>query len=163
MLTFVRAQGLLLAPGPQVDAMRALFADLLTEPATRRTVAERLLGLDIRYRPGDHPLIGGWAPDLTLGRGRTLARLMHRGRPVLLDLTADGHLADAAAGWRDRVDVVAATSEEPLSGLLVRPDGYVAWAHRDGDDGLRDALGAWFGPTPLPGRDPRPIAHRRSG
>jgi len=93
----------------------------------------------------------------------TLARLMRPGRPVLLDLTADRRLSDTAAGWRDRVDIVATTSDEPLAGLLVRPDGYVAWAHRDGDDGLPDALGAWFGPpTPPPGPDPRPSVHRRS-
>lgn len=146
MLTFVRAQGLLLSPGPQVDAMRDVVAGMLTEPATLRAMADRLTGLDIRYEAGSHPLIGGWAPDLKLGRGGTLGRLLHAGRPVLLDLTADRRLRDVAAGWRDRVEVVAATVDEPLAGLLVRPDGYVAWAHQNGGDGLTEALTTWFGP-----------------
>lgn len=148
MLTFVRAQGLLLSPGPHVDALRNVFAELLTEPTTLRTVADRLTGLDINYQPGPHPLIGGWAPDLKLDRGTTLGALLHTGRPVLLDLTTDRRLRDTAAGWQDRVDIVpAAAADEPLSGLLVRPDGYVAWAHENGGDGLTQALTTWFGPA----------------
>jgi hypothetical protein len=98
-----------------------------------------------------HPLVGGWAPDLPLrsgGGGMRLAMLLHRARSVLLDLTADGWLRAAAAGWTDRVQITAARSDEPLDGILVRPDGYVAWAAAPGDrdtDGLRRALQAWFG------------------
>jgi 3-(3-hydroxy-phenyl)propionate hydroxylase len=29
--------------------------------------------------------------------------------------------------------------------VLVRPDGYVAWAGSSSDAGLRDALATWFG------------------
>lgn len=136
MLTFVRAQGLLLSPSPHVAALRDVLAELLTEPTSLRTVADRLTGLDVHYQPGPHPLIGGWAPDLKLDRGTTLGALLHTGRPVLLDLTTDRRLLDAAAGWQDRVDLVPAAADEPLTGLLVRPDGYVAWAN-DNDDGSR--------------------------
>jgi hypothetical protein len=77
-----------------------------------------------------------------------LAMLMHDARPVLLDLSADGWLRAAAAGWTDPVQMTAARSDEPLDGILVRPDGYVAWAaaagHRD-PAGLCHALQAWFG------------------
>jgi hypothetical protein len=115
-----------------------------------------LLGLDIRYdldvdgAPA-HPLVGGWAPDLPLhanGGDTRLATLMHGARPVLLDLTADGRLRAAAAGWTDRVQTTVARSDEPLDGILVRPDGYVAWAAAPGDhntDRLRRALQKWFG------------------
>jgi 2-polyprenyl-6-methoxyphenol hydroxylase-like FAD-dependent oxidoreductase len=156
MLSFTRAQGLLLSPGEHVTALRELIGELLGSPQPLRAVVDRLLGLDIRYAlAGDgapaHPLVGGWAPDLPLrtDNGDTrLARLMHAGRPVLLDLSPGGWLAAAAAGWTDRVGVTAARSDEPLEGILVRPDGYVAWAAAAGDrdtDGLRQALRAWFG------------------
>jgi 2-polyprenyl-6-methoxyphenol hydroxylase-like FAD-dependent oxidoreductase len=158
MLSFVRAQGALLAPGEHVTALRELISELLTHEQALRYVVDRLLGLDTRYDfDGDgapaHPLVGGWAPDLPLrsdGGDLRLAALMHAARPVLLDLTADGRLPAAAAGWTGRVQTTAARSDQPLDGLLVRPDGYVAWAAAPGDRDtgrLRQALQKWFGPA----------------
>jgi hypothetical protein len=92
-------------------------------------------------------------PDVALrtGNGSTrTAELLRRGRPVLLALTDRAGLADAAKEWGDRVDVIiAATAEPPADAVLIRPDGYVAWA-ADADtpgpaDGLRHALRTWFG------------------
>src|SRR5262245_32068317 len=156
MLSFVRAQGVLLSPGEHVTALRQLMSDLLTHEQTLGYVVDRLLGLDVRYQlAGDgesaHPLVGGWAPDLPLradGGDTRLGTLMHGARPVLLDLSADGWLRAAAAGWTDRLQMTVARSDEPLDGILVRPDGYVAWAAAAGDhnaDGLRHALQTWFG------------------
>jgi hypothetical protein len=74
--------------------------------------------------------------------------LMHGARPLLLDLSADGWPRAAAAGWTDRLQMTVARSDESLDGILVRPDGYVAWAAAAGDrntDGLRRALQTWFG------------------
>ncbi len=111
MLSFVRAQGVLLSPGEHVTALRDLMSELLMHEQTLRYVVDRLLSLDVRYAMGGdgapaHPLTGGWAPDLPL------------------------------------------RSDEPLDGILVRPDGYVAWAAAPGDhntDRLRHALQKWFG------------------
>ena len=157
MLSFVRAQGVLLSPGEHVTALRELVGELLTHQQTLRYVVDRLLGLDVHYAMGGgapaHPLEGGWAPDLPLradGGDTRLATLMHGARPVLLDLTADGRLRAAAAGWTGRVQTTVACSDEPLDGLLVRPDGYLAWAAAAGDhntDRLRHALQKWFGPA----------------
>ena len=64
---------------------------------------------------------------------------------LLVDNT--GTLAEVAAPWRDRVDVVTA----PVAGataMLVRPDCYVAWASsasQPDQDSLRAALTEWFG------------------
>jgi hypothetical protein len=95
-------------------------------------------------------------------------------------LADDPGLRAAAAGWAGRVQVVtSACPERPaLAALLVRPDGYVAWAAdtrdgeadpRDGeagprgipadtDDasaGPRDALHHWFGePASSPAAGP---------
>jgi 2-polyprenyl-6-methoxyphenol hydroxylase-like FAD-dependent oxidoreductase len=156
MLSFVRAQGVLLSPGEHVTALRQLMSELLTHEQTLRYVVDRLLGLDVRYQlAGDgalaHPLVGGWAPDLPLrvdGGDTRLGMLMHGARPVLLDLSADGWLQAAASGWTGELQTTVASSDEPLDGILVRPDGYVAWAAATGDgntDGLRQALQTWFG------------------
>jgi 2-polyprenyl-6-methoxyphenol hydroxylase-like FAD-dependent oxidoreductase len=155
MLAFTRAQGALLAPGEQVNALRDLVGELLTHQQTLQDVVDRLLGLDIRYTldGAAHPLVGGWAPDLPLrtDRGDTrLATLMHGARPVLLDLTHDGWPRAAAAGWAGRVQTTVARSDQPLEGILVRPDGYVAWAAAPGSDDtarLHQALQTWFGPA----------------
>jgi hypothetical protein len=135
MLSFARAQGVLLSPGEHVTALRELVGELLRHEQAVRYVVDRLLGLDVRYAMGGagpaHPLVGGSAPDLPLrsGGGHTrLATLMHGARPVLLDLTADGRLRAAAAGWTGQVQTEVARTGEPLDGVLVRPDGYVAWA-----------------------------------
>jgi hypothetical protein len=77
---------------------------------------------------------------------------MRTGRGVLLDLTEDSSVAEAATGWCCRIDVIAArslTQPAPAGALLIRPDGYVAWAARpDAPDltrGLPAALRSWFG------------------
>jgi hypothetical protein len=71
-------------------------------------------------------------------------------RPVLFDLSGSAGLRTAVDGWTDRVDVRALTASTDLAALLVRPDGYVAWAvdgEVEADDltALRDTLTRWFG------------------
>ena len=45
--------------------------------------------------------------------------------------------------------ITAATAEPPADAVLIRPDGYVAWAADSGTprpaDDLRGALQTWFG------------------
>jgi hypothetical protein len=52
-----------------------------------------------------------------------------------------------ADGWSDRVDVRPLPETPGVTALLVRPDGYVAWAADDTPSAtsLRDALSTWFG------------------
>jgi hypothetical protein len=39
-----------------------------------------------------------------------------------------GGRANSAKPWRSRVDVVTGRSDDaPSAGMLIRPDGYVAW------------------------------------
>jgi hypothetical protein len=141
-----QAQGVLIGPGPEVTALRQLFAELLGDEPTRQRIAELLAGADVRYETGESELVGRWAPDLRLqheGGPVRLAQLTRDGRPLLLDLTGDGRLLTDAGPWKDRVELVRATAEQaPAEGLLIRPDGYLAWA---GGPGLRDALTRWFG------------------
>ena len=122
-------------------------------------------GSDVRYampaggaRP--HPLAGRFAPDLRLDAGggvTRVAELLRPARGVLLDLSsATGALVGAASGWSDRVGVTAArplAPPAPATAMLIRPDGYVAWAADPADPadladlarGLPEALRAWFG------------------
>jgi hypothetical protein len=150
-----------MAPGPAVTALRQVVTELLDIAEVTGQIAGLMAGSDVRYRmhPGTaHELTGRFAPDLDLrmgSRDTRLAELLRTGRPLLVDLTGSRHLADLAGPWRDRVDVVAAVATTPPAGaLLVRPDGYVAWAPGpDGTTDLPTALATWFGPA-TPGRHP---------
>ncbi|TDD52927.1 FAD-dependent oxidoreductase [Kribbella antibiotica] len=135
-----QAQSALVAPGPEVTALRAMFAELLTEPATVQHIADLISGADIRYFDGRHPLIGRAVPDLTVD-GVRLAEILRSGRPVLLDLL-DG--SPYASHTNDHVDLVTGSSDRQVA-MLIRPDGYIAWAADDANaDGLEDALDKWF-------------------
>jgi 2-polyprenyl-6-methoxyphenol hydroxylase-like FAD-dependent oxidoreductase len=145
-----QAQSALIAPGRDVTALRELFGELLRLPSTVAHIADLMSGADVRYEPGtDHPLDGRWAPDLVLDDGTRLAELTRTARPLLLDFT--GSLGDELRGWTDRVDLVAGKAEGDATALLIRPDGYVAWAtsSAEPDDTerktLRAALERWFG------------------
>ncbi|SFW78368.1 FAD-dependent monooxygenase [Amycolatopsis australiensis] len=160
------AQGLLYLSGSDVEPLREVMADLMRLDVVGRHLAGMVSGLDVRYDvgAGEHPLLGRRLPDHDLVRGDGKIRaceLLHPARGVLLDFGADAGLRTAAAGWSDRVDVVTATpyAIEDGSGLagtdalLVRPDGYVAWAAPGAAVGLTAALERWFG-APLPIRNP---------
>ncbi|QFZ18720.1 FAD-dependent monooxygenase [Saccharothrix syringae] len=144
-----QAQLALLAPGSEVTALREVFGELLADPANARRIAAMMAGADVRHpSAGDDELTGRWVPDFPLTRaGRPVrpAELARTGRPLLVDLTGAPERAGVAAGWADRVDLVVATSDAaPADALLVRPDGYVAWAGADAAS-LADALRTWFG------------------
>jgi 2-polyprenyl-6-methoxyphenol hydroxylase-like FAD-dependent oxidoreductase len=150
-----RAQMALIRPGSEVTALREVFAELLTDPRAVRHLSDTLSGADIRYpaQPDDHPLVGWWVPDLTIENPtgtRRVAELARAGRPLLLDLTDDGVLAASVNDIHDEVTVAAGRPLEGVSAtaVLVRPDGYVAWASsatRPETGALRRVLRRWFG------------------
>jgi 2-polyprenyl-6-methoxyphenol hydroxylase-like FAD-dependent oxidoreductase len=144
------AQGALMAPGPEVAQLRALFGELIDLPGVSEHLGRLLAGSDVRYDVGDdHRLSGYLVPDLTLDDGRRVASLLHKARPVLLDLCG-GAAATGAHGWADRVDIVEAELADGPAAILIRPDGYVAWAADDfgpnDAHNLQAALTRWFGP-----------------
>lgn len=139
-------------------ALRDATLELLAMDEPRRHVAGMISGLDIRYDlGGDHPLVGRRMPDLDLhsADGPTrVAALLHDARPVLLAL--GGPAGVDISPWADRVRVVAAGHDGPWelpvlgevpapAAVLIRPDGYVAWAGDLGDPALTEALMTWFG------------------
>ncbi|KAA2265736.1 polyketide oxidase [Solihabitans fulvus] len=151
----VRAQVALMRPGPEVDPLRELFAELLDLPQVNDRLGRMISGLDIAYDVGlpGVAAAGRLAEDRDLKTADgpvRLARLLHAGRPVLLDLTDRADLRRVAEPVADRVDVVTALPvvDDGAGALLIRPDGYVAWAehdHRRDPATLRAALTRWFG------------------
>lgn len=151
VLEWTRAQVAIMRPEPRSRAMRAVTAELLATRDGATTVAKQIAGVAHRYDLGDaHPLLGRSAPDIALADGTRLADHCHDGHAVLFDLGDTPALRDTAAPWHHSVHVVTAEphAAHDLSGLLVRPDGIVAWAAAEGVAGLREALGRWFG-TPV--------------
>ncbi|WP_409185613.1 FAD-dependent monooxygenase [Amycolatopsis sp. VS8301801F10] len=142
-----QAQSALVAPGPEVTALREFFGELLSYPDVRQHVADLMSGADLHY--GTDPDSGRWAPDLPLADPAPLTAAYRAARPVLLDLTPGAVLADAAEPWKDRVTTVLATATgDAPTALLIRPDGYVAWSSTAAEpdvEALRSALTQWFG------------------
>ncbi|TQS40893.1 FAD-dependent oxidoreductase [Cryptosporangium phraense] len=161
VLAWTRAQIGIMRSDPWADALRDLVADLANTTDGTTYLVKQLSGATIRYPlAGTHPLIGFIAPDLALADGSRLAEHCVDGTGVLVDLTGDPAVRAAAAGYPGRVTLVTTTSTDRpgLAGLLVRPDGVVAWAaDRDEPDpaeGLSAALRTWFG-APLSEPAPR--------
>ena len=160
VLKLTMAQAALMRGDERTKAVHEILSELLKMDEPRKRYAAIMSGLDIHYDLGPgHPLLGRRMPDLDLvtadGPRRVFA-LLHDARPVLLDLGERGDLD--ILPWADRVKRVDARYsgvwELPVLGavaaptaVLIRPDGHVAWVGGDGsDEGLRDALGTWFGP-----------------
>ncbi|MEU9168971.1 FAD-dependent monooxygenase [Streptomyces sp. NPDC048420] len=156
VLANIRAQADLLLGGPEVEPVRALLAELVGLSDVQEYLAGMISGLGVRYDLGDdsQPLVGRRLPDAELttsARQLRTTELLRPGRGLLLPLAAGSApaLAEAARPWREDVDILDA---QPAAGsplprghaLLVRPDGYVAWAG-DSVTGLRAALRRWFG------------------
>ncbi|HEY2052845.1 MAG TPA: FAD-dependent monooxygenase [Solirubrobacterales bacterium] len=143
---------------PRTEALRDTIAEVSEMAEPRKHLGALASGLGVRYDLGDgHPLLGRRVPDLDLVTAEaptTIYALLHRARPVLLNLGEPG--AFDIGGWTERVHLVDARCEDrwelPAIGevdsptaLLIRPDGHVAWVGDEDDAGLPDALAMWFG------------------
>ncbi|MGW4984628.1 FAD-dependent monooxygenase [Streptomyces mirabilis] len=154
LLMNTKAQGTVFLGGPESQPLRDLFAELIGLDSVKRHLAGVVSHLDVRYDlggAGDSP-VGRRLPPRALntaaGEIRT-PELLHAAQGVLLDLADDSVLREAAARWKDRVSVVTGTPQDPAAfggaaAVLVRPDGYVAWADT-GSAELCATLHRWFG------------------
>ncbi|WP_028045221.1 FAD-dependent monooxygenase [Cellulomonas sp. URHE0023] len=153
VLHTIMAQVALSTPDDSHAALRSVVGELLRMDEPRRRIAGMLSGLDVHYDLGDgHPLIGRRMPDLDLqtadGPTRVYA-LLHDARPVLLNLVeavmpaGPVRVVDAQHDGVWELPVLGEVAAP--SAVLVRPDGYVAWAGDHTDARLAEALAAWFG------------------
>jgi 2-polyprenyl-6-methoxyphenol hydroxylase-like FAD-dependent oxidoreductase len=139
--------GLFANPSREGIALRDRFDAILgAHPFLCRELAVRLSGLAIRY-PAAGQVAGQRAPDLDLrdAPAATIFGLLHTAKFVLLNL---GSAAAAPAGFAGRLDIVTAelAREHPdwagVRAMLIRPDGYIAWASRADD---APPLATWLG------------------
>jgi 2-polyprenyl-6-methoxyphenol hydroxylase-like FAD-dependent oxidoreductase len=146
--------GLFANPSQEGIALRDRFNAILgAHPSLCRELAVRLSGLAIRYpAAGQAPgqVAGRRVPDLDLrdAPAPTIYGLLHPAKFVLLNLGSAAAFPAGFAGFADRLDVVAAelATDRPewagIRALLIRPDGYVAWASQDDDV---PPLATWLG------------------
>jgi 2-polyprenyl-6-methoxyphenol hydroxylase-like FAD-dependent oxidoreductase len=136
VLDWTRAQIAVMRPDSHARALRSVMADLINTTDGTTYFVKKISGVWQRYDlPGEHPWIGRSAPDLEFTDGTRLGDHLHKGKGLLLDLGGLPSTVDADYG-------TTCPSHPDLPGLLLRPDGIVAWA---GGDGLEKALSTWFG------------------
>jgi hypothetical protein len=158
VLRTTMTQVALMRTDDRTEAARESVTELLSMEEPRKRFGAMMSGLDIHYDLGEgHPLLGRRMPDLDLATDDGPLRvfsLLHDARPVLLNLGEPG--AFDTTPWADRVQLIDAgydgVWELPVlgavtapTGVLIRPDGYVAWVGDGTDTGSRDALTTWFG------------------
>lgn len=185
VLDWTRAQIGVLRGDAKSAALREVVRDLLSTREGTTYAVKKISGVAQRFDlPGDHPLVGRFVPDVRLSDGSRLADHGHGGGFLLLDRTRDGAFARRAAAWAGRVtsvtsvtsvndDHAAPAGATGVTGMLVRPDGVVAWASDDTGDltdtgrtdtGLEAALRRWAGTpssatTPAPAPPAAPAEH----
>ena len=149
VLEWTRAQVALMRSDVRTKALRQVVTDLLRTDDGATYLAKKLSGVLHRYPiEGEHDLTGRGAPDFAFADGTRLGEHLQDGKALLLDLAENPGLRATASGWAGRVNVLTAkcVSEPSLTSVLIRPDGYVAWAREDGaTTGMEAALRQWFG------------------
>ena len=149
-LEWTRAQVALMRPKPHARALTSIAQDLIATRDGATYFAKKISGVWQRYElRGDHPLIGRSAPDFEFEDETRLGEHLAEGRALLIDFSSDNRLCVLGSRWGRRLKILRIAPKEatPVTALLVRPDGYVAWASNDSPDleSLSIALSEWLG------------------
>jgi 2-polyprenyl-6-methoxyphenol hydroxylase-like FAD-dependent oxidoreductase len=150
ILDWTRAQVALMRTDAMSRALQAVVRDLIDTRDGATYFAERVWNVSLRYDLGEpHPLVGRSCPDFELEDGTRLGALLREGNGLLVDFDRRASLASLGGLWGQRVRYVAGGARDRLglSAVLVRPDGFVAWAS-DTDPSAEDvarAAARWFG------------------
>jgi len=149
-LDWTRAQVAIMRPDPHARAIASVIRDLMqTRDATTYFVG-KISGVMMRYDlPGDHPLIGCSVPDFEFEDGTRAGELMHGGKGLLLHFAETGELDALGQTRMDRLQYASARVKDSkgLTAVLVRPDGFVAWATESKPDeaAAKESIDRWFG------------------
>ena len=149
ILDWTRAQVSIMRPNPHARALEAIMRDLINTRDGATYFAERVWGVSLRYDLGEeHPLVGRSCPDFELEDGTRAGTLLRGGNGLLLDFDRHASLEALDGLWGDRVRYVATDAKDRLGlrALLVRPDGFVAWASdtRPTSEEVMRAAARWF-------------------
>ena len=149
ILDWTRAQVAVMRPSQSSRAIEAIFRDLIETRDGATYFAERVWGVSLRYDLGEqHPLVGRSCPDFELADGTRLGTLLRAGNGLLLDFGPQAPLQALDGVWGERVRYVAGDAKDRLglSALLVRPDGFVAWASdtTSSPEDVTRAAARWF-------------------
>lgn len=156
VLDWSRAQVALMRPTQSTRALEAIIRDLIETRDGATYFAERVWGVSLHYDFGSvHPLVGRSVPDFELVGGTKVGSLLREGKGLLLDFASDDSLRALASRWRERITYVPGNAIDQLGlrAVLVRPDGFVAWASEGAQDidEIGHALWRWFGEPDEPG------------
>jgi hypothetical protein len=130
-----------------------VIRSILHFPRSRRLMAERLSGIGIAYpraSRSEHRLVGTRMPDIDC-QGTRFYEVLRSGRFVLVTTAGT-----ATTDWPGVDHAVHADPTLPAA-MLVRPDGYIAWASSQPPSAaeMSVAVTRWCGE-----RTESPCAHR---
>jgi 2-polyprenyl-6-methoxyphenol hydroxylase-like FAD-dependent oxidoreductase len=149
ILDWTRAQVAVMRPSRPSRALEAIFRDLIDTRDGATYFAERVWGVSLRYDLGEaHPLVGRSCPDFELEDGTRLGTRLRAGTGLLLDFGPQASLRALDGLWGEHVTYVATDAKDRLglTAVLVRPDGFVAWASDapPSADEVARAADRWF-------------------
>jgi 2-polyprenyl-6-methoxyphenol hydroxylase-like FAD-dependent oxidoreductase len=133
------ARGVTLHPRVARAIRNLLAPRLLRRPRVRDAVAGSFAGTELRYhhRRGEHPLVGTRATEIPLIEGR-LTHLQRYAGFVFVREHGETPI--------DVPGLVEAERSDGGPAVLVRPDGYIAWAGSTFDrEGMTTVLANWTG------------------
>lgn len=166
ILDWSRAQVALMRPTQSTRALEAIIRDLIETRDGATYFAERVWGVSLHYDlGGSHPLVGRSTPDFERIDGARIGTLLRDGKGLLLDFDTDAPLRTLANRWDERIAYVDGDVKDRLglSALLIRPDGFVAWAteapakHEE----AAQAMTRWFGEPEKARQAARSSTHSR--
>ena len=149
-LDWTRAQVAIMRPEPHARAIASVIRDLMQTRDAATYFVGKISGVSMRYSlPGDHPLIGCSSPDFEFEDGKRVGELLHGGKGLLLDFTEDRELYVLGQTRSERLKYAAARVKDnkELTAVLIRPDGFVAWATESKPDTIaaNESIELWFG------------------